>query len=115
MNLLSNKDGPTLKKVHFCDDCKFLSNATISIKSGRYPYKCYHDDIIKKGLTSVEIMTGNIGHDKITPLFCPYLLKELRKEKLKALERPKCPVCGLTLYIFEGCYVCENCAYMRDA
>ena len=110
MNLNGN-EGPTLKKIFTCENCKFLSDASIL---HNYPYKCYHDEILRNGLTTIKLMTGNIGRDKITPLFCPYLIKQLRKEKLKALERPNCIICGSTLQISQGCYLCDNCGYMKS-
>ena len=78
------KDGPTLISIFSCKDCKYLGKPVIGAYGG-FPYKCYHDDMIRDK-SSPYLMTGNIGEDKITPSFCPFLLKKTRYEKLNELQ-----------------------------
>ena len=77
-------EGPVLIKVFSCKDCIHLKNSALSYNTKK-PYSCYHDDIImiKSG---PQLMLGNIGSDKITPDFCPFLFKRIRIEKLKLLQ-----------------------------
>ena len=77
-------DGPSVKSVFSCADCKFLGKPVIGAYGG-VPYKCYHYDMIRDK-SSPYLMTGNISLDKITPSFCPLLMKKLRTEKLKELN-----------------------------
>lgn len=79
------KDGPTLKKVFSCEGCKWLSTSIPGGLSGRKPFKCFHDKIIKKYDNSFNLMLGDIGDELITPEICPYLMKKMRTEKLKEL------------------------------
>ena len=78
-------EGPILKKVFTCDNCKYLSKATLNGISKGYKYKCYHNDMIKNS-TRFNIMQGDISSEKITPDFCPFLKNKLRNEKLKELK-----------------------------
>ena len=84
MKLLNENDidGPTLKNVFTCDDCRYLVKAAFAYNK---PYKCYHDEILKSNKTSYEIMKGDINENKITPDFCPFLLKKMRNEKIKEI------------------------------
>jgi len=77
-------DGPILMKVFSCKDCRFLGTAAVGMYN--YPYKCYHNDIIKTNRTSFTLMQGDIGKDKITPDFCPYIFKKERYEKMKNIK-----------------------------
>jgi len=77
-------EGPILLKVFSCKDCEHLKNAALGY-STKKPYSCYHDKIIM-GKNSPQLMLGNIGSDKITPEFCPFLFKQNRIEKLKLLQ-----------------------------
>lgn len=79
-------NGPILIKVFSCNDCIYLKNATLRYShTVRNPYSCYHDDIVMKK-NGPQLMLGNIGPDKITPDFCPFLFKRNRIEKLKLLQ-----------------------------
>ena len=77
-------EGPLLIRVFTCKDCIYLKNSPISFNTKK-PYSCYHDNIVmlKNG---PQLMLGNIGSDKITPEFCPFLFKRQRVEKLKLLQ-----------------------------
>ncbi len=75
------REGPTLKSFFTCIKCEYLITSIIS-DFGKYPYKCFHDDVIRKNL---NIIRGDIGSDKITPAFCPFLIKKLRTEKFKEI------------------------------
>ena len=79
-------DGPTLKKLFTCENCKWLSNSVLGGLSGKKPFKCYHDSFVNGYNTSFDLMMGNIGEDLITPENCPYLIKKMREEKLKELN-----------------------------
>jgi len=81
---IDGTDGPVLKQIFTCTDCKFLSKSTFG-HYGKTPYKCYHDDIMKETKANMNIMIGDIGPDKITPDFCPFIVKKLRNEKLKEI------------------------------
>jgi hypothetical protein len=74
-------NGPTLIKVFTCEGCRYLSHNTLL-----GDYKCYHDKIIKKDLTSYSLLVGDIKYDKITPAFCPFLLRKIRSEKIKKIN-----------------------------
>lgn len=78
-------EGPIVKKFLTCDTCVHLKDATFS-DFGNMPYKCYHDGILKIDLNSYNLMRGDICKDKITPSFCPYLIKKLRLEKIKEIK-----------------------------
>lgn len=82
MNINGN-DGPTLKNVFTCKNCKFLINAVLGSKK---PYKCFNDDNIKNYHLGFSFMLGDIGDELITPDFCPFLIKKMRTEKLKELD-----------------------------
>lgn len=84
MNLYGGKNGPSIKRVHTCKGCKWLSN-----KNQYYKKKsCLHPDIINKNKSNIiyDIFLGNISDELITPSFCPYLLSKIRKEKLKKIN-----------------------------
>ena len=40
---------------------------------------------MKETKANMNIMIGDIGPDKITPDFCPFIVKKLRNEKLKEI------------------------------
>lgn len=82
---INGKNGPTLKKIFSCDNCKYLINITLNNITHKYQYKCYHDDIIKNN-NRFNIMMGDVSADKITPYFCPFLINKMRNEKLKELK-----------------------------
>lgn len=75
-------DGPSVKSVFSCADCKFLGDAILMY--GKNPYKCFHDDALR--YNTLNIVNGDISKDKITPSFCPLLMKKLRAEKLKEIN-----------------------------
>lgn len=75
--------GPVLLRVFSCKDCEHLKKATLF--TNRTPYMCFHDNVIKE-MNGVQLVSGNIGKDKITPEFCPFLFKINRVEKLKSLQ-----------------------------
>ena len=79
-------DGPVLKKIFTCQDCKFLGETTFGNYGIKKPFRCYHPDIIKDKLNMTTIASGDIGSDKITPIFCPYIVRKMRNEKLKELD-----------------------------
>jgi len=78
-------EGPSVKKFITCSGCIHLKDATFT-DFGNKPYKCFHDDIIKNSITSYDIMKGDINANKITPSYCPFLVKKLRLEKIKNLK-----------------------------
>lgn len=77
-------NGPILIKVFSCKDCIYLKNSALGYGT-KNPYSCYHEDIVMKK-NGPQLMLGNIGFDKITPEFCPFLFKRNRIEKLKLLQ-----------------------------
>jgi hypothetical protein len=77
-------EGPILLKIFSCKDCEHLKKASLGY-STKNPYSCYHNDIIMKK-NGPQIMLGDIGKDKITPEFCPFIFKKTRLEKLKLLQ-----------------------------
>lgn len=77
-------DGPILTRLFSCKECTHLKTAAIGYNTKK-PYCCYHDEIIKNK-NGPQLMLGNIGSDKITPEFCPFLFKKTRVEKLKLLQ-----------------------------
>ena len=70
-------NGPKLIKIFSCDNCKFLGSATVTF--GGMPYKCYHDDIVKNTKSTYHLFSGDIGYDKITPEYCPFLYDPSKK------------------------------------
>ena len=79
-------EGPVLLRVFSCKDCIHLKNSTLSsLYNTKKPYTCYHNDMII-GQSGLLLMLGNIGSDKITPKFCPFIFKQQRVEKLKLLQ-----------------------------
>lgn len=77
-------NGPTLINVFTCEGCKYLSQNTLLGN-----YKCYHDKILGEKLTPYSLLIGDIKSDKITPTFCPFLLRKIRSEKLKEINKLK--------------------------
>ena len=86
MGLLNTNgtDGPKLIKKFSCENCNFLGDAAYHV---RKPYKCFHPNVIKKDNTQFKIINGNITSDKITPSFCPFIMKKYRCEKIKEIEK----------------------------
>lgn len=84
MSILDGADGPTLIKVFSCENCRFLGQAASSLSN--LTYKCLHNDVIKGNKSKYSMILGNIGKDKITPDFCPYIFKKERYEKLIQLK-----------------------------
>ena len=83
---INGTDGPVLKQIFTCDSCRYLSKSAFGQYNKKTPYKCYHDDIMKDTKSNMNIMIGDISADKITPEFCPFLVKKMRNEKLKELD-----------------------------
>jgi hypothetical protein len=83
---INGKDGPTLKQIFTCDDCKWLGNSVLGSLHGKYPFKCFHDNFVNGYNTSFDLMMGNISSELITPENCPYLMKKMRTEKLKDIN-----------------------------
>jgi hypothetical protein len=77
-------DGPILKKIFSCENCKYLGNATVGL--GGLPYKCYHNDIISSFKSKYDMFSGDISSEKTTPYFCPFLFKKERLEKIKNIN-----------------------------
>jgi hypothetical protein len=75
-------DGPSVKSVFSCADCKYLGESVIAY--GKKPYKCFHEETLKYSRTIN--LNGDISIDKITPSFCPLLMKKLRAQKLKEIN-----------------------------
>jgi hypothetical protein len=73
----SGNEGPTIKKVFFCTDCKYFKKS-LGILSSR----CLHGNIDK----NIYFMVENIEKSDITPTFCPFLMRKMREEKLKEIE-----------------------------
>jgi hypothetical protein len=80
--------GPKIKKIFTCEGCEYLSS---------YPYgdnyikrSCLHPDVLSKYGGDSQIMmrvfVGNIDSNLTTPMFCPYLIKKLRYEKIKEIN-----------------------------
>jgi hypothetical protein len=82
---INGNDGPSLKKFFTCENCKWLSNSVLGMGGGSKPFKCFHDEIIRKYDSSFNLMLGDISEEMITPEICPYLIKKMRNEKLKEL------------------------------
>lgn len=82
---INGKNGPTLKQVFTCENCKWLGNSVLGGMTGRKPFKCFNAEISKYD-SNLNIMLGNISEELITPKFCPFLLKKIRNEKLKEIE-----------------------------
>ena len=76
-------EGPVLLRIFSCKNCEHLKKATLFTNGN--PFMCFHDKIIK-GLNGVQLASGCIGRDKVTPDFCPFLFKQQRVEKLKLLQ-----------------------------
>lgn len=76
-------EGPILLKIFSCKNCEHLKKATLFINGS--PYTCFHNNVIK-GMNGVQLISGRIGKDKVTPEFCPFLFIQERVEKLKSLQ-----------------------------
>ena len=81
---IKGKDGPVLKSYFTCENCKFLSE--FSLTYGKYPYKCQHEDVLNYNKSNFQVIYGDIGTEKITPIFCPFLLRKQRFEKLNKID-----------------------------
>lgn len=84
MNINGN-EGPTLKKIFTCEDCKYLGKSVLGLL-GRKPHKCYYYDKESGTVRDLKLIDGDIDVSKITPDFCPFLLKMNRFEKLKEIS-----------------------------
>jgi hypothetical protein len=76
MNLNGNIEGPVLKNTYSCEECKYFSDEYIWLN-----YKCLHPNLVKS-FSGLEI-----NKNKETPMFCPFLLKKLRLDKLNKLNK----------------------------
>lgn len=81
---INGKEGPTLKHIFTCEECKWLGPAVFS-GYGKHPFHCFSNELIQKYNSNFDLMKGDIGDEMITPEFCPYLIKKMRNEKLKLL------------------------------
>ena len=85
MNITGNA-GPTIKKIFTCEGCEWLG----SVNEVYQKHSCLHPDVISKYKDDTEFMykvfTGTLNENLSTPLFCPYILKKMRLEKLKKLD-----------------------------
>jgi len=84
MNINGN-EGPTLIKVFTCEGCKYLGNSVLGV-IGRKQYRCYYNKEQKSSVKDFKLIDGDIDSSKITPEFCPLLLKKNRFEKLKKIS-----------------------------
>ena len=82
---INGKDGPTLKRLFICEECKWLGPSVFS-GYGKYPFHCFNEESPRKYNSNFNLMKGDIGDDMITPEFCPYLIKQMRNEKLKEIN-----------------------------
>lgn len=83
---ITGNAGPTIKKVFTCEGCQWLGDVY-----GEYQkHSCLHPDVISQYKDDTEFMykifAGTLNKDLTTPMFCPYLLKEMRREKLKEIN-----------------------------
>jgi len=85
---MKKNDGPTLKHFFTCDRCKYLTKVTSSSMMANN-YRCFHDNVLSQEVSGYSFIIGNIPSSKITPSFCPFLMKKLRKEKLKKINERK--------------------------
>lgn len=83
---INGKEGPTLKKLFSCEGCKYLGKSVLG-DLGRKPYKCYFNDEQDKVVRNLKLIDGNIDSSKNTPEFCPFLIREMRFEKLNELKK----------------------------
>lgn len=84
---ITGNAGPTIKKILICEGCQWLSD----IKGCEYKrYSCLHPDVISKYKDDSEIVykifVGTLNKDLSTPMFCPYILKKMRLEKIKEID-----------------------------
>ncbi len=83
---ITGNAGPKIKKIFSCEECKWLGN----VHNEYQKCSCLHPDIISKYKDDAEFMykifSGTLNKDLSTPIFCPYLLKKMRYEKLKELN-----------------------------
>ena len=80
---INGNDGPTLvvTKKFYCTGCKWVTHAIL------LPNGCVCSDVDWFG--TMWGVNNQLPKDLETPFWCPFLLKKLRKEKLKELnERP---------------------------
>lgn len=84
MNINGN-DGPTLIKIFSCEHCKYLGKSILG-ELGKKQYRCYYNSEQAKSVKDLKLIDGNIDSSKITPEFCPLLLKMNRFEKLKEIS-----------------------------
>ena len=85
MNINGN-EGPTLKKIFTCEDCKYLGKSVLGVL-GRKQYKCYYCSKQTETIRDLKLIDGDIDSSKMTPEFCPFLLKKNRFEKLEELKK----------------------------
>lgn len=89
MDLNGEQEGPKIKKIFNCDGCKWLGHIHEEYKK----YSCLHPEVILQYKDDSEVIykifSGTINYDLKTPPFCPFLIKKLRKEKLKELKNSK--------------------------
>ena len=83
---ITGNAGPKIKKVFTCKGCQWLGDI-----HGEYQkHSCLHPDVISQYKDDTEFMykifAGTLNKDLTTPMFCPYLLKEMRREKLKEIN-----------------------------
>ena len=84
---ISGNEGPKIKKVFTCVGCKWLGKGE-GVYDNQKP-SCFHPDIVSKYTDQEFILKtfmGTLNKDLSTPIFCPYLIKKLRYEKLKELN-----------------------------
>jgi len=82
---INGKDGPTLKQVFTCEECKWLGPSLFS-GYGKNSFHCFNNEFVEKYNSNFNLMNGDIGDEMITPEFCPSLIKRMRNEKLKELN-----------------------------
>ena len=82
---INGKEGPTLKKIFTCEDCKYLGKSVLGAL-GRRQYKCYYNKE-SGSVKDLKLIDGDIDSSKVTPDFCPFLIKEMRFEKLNELNK----------------------------
>lgn len=80
--------GPKIKKIFSCEGCKWLGDIIMNPREYQ-KYSCLHPDVISK-YSEVDFMykvfSSTLNEDLSTPMFCPYILKKMRLEKLKKLD-----------------------------
>lgn len=81
---INGDEGPKLKYIFTCENCKYLGKSVLG-KLGKFENRCFFYKNEDNKL--INLMDGNIGIEKITPDFCPFLIKKMRIEKLKELYK----------------------------